>query len=387
MRIKLLAAVTLFIFLIIGIILLKNKFGDIRPLILPPKPLPATSNTAPANLPLQVPQGYTISFYAQNLGGVRDLEFSPGGTLIASITSAGKVVALSKTDGKVAPKDVLSNLKNPHGVTFHNGKLYVAEETKVVRYNWNEKNLTASLDKVLFDLPVAGEHFTRSIVFDKSGKLYVSIGSTCNVCRENDPRYAAILETDNEDIPPKVFANGLRNSVFMAVNPTTNEVWATDMGRDFLGDKIPPDEINIIRSGKNYGWPICYDNRIHDSQFDKNVYKRDPCIDTEPPVFEIPAHNAPLGLTFINSTQFPADWQGDLLVSYHGSWNRSVPDGYKIVHMKVNGNQILSAENFITGFLQGSEAIGRPVDLIFDKAGNLYISDDKRGVVYIVSKK
>src|SRR5207249_677102 len=135
------------------------------------------------------------------------------------------------------------------------------------------------------------------------------------------------------------------------------------------------------------GWPICYGDKIHDTNFDKNQYFRDPCADTEAPIFQIPAHSAPLGLIFIQSSQFPSDWQNDLLVAYHGSWNRSVPTGYKIVHMKVSGNTITQADDFLTGFLQGGSVPGRPVDLTFDQAGNLYISDDKAGNVYIVQKK
>ena len=155
------------------------------------------------------------------------------------------------------------------------------------------------------------------------------------------------------------------------------------MGRDYLGDNLPPEEINIIRDGANYGWPICYGNKIHDDKFDTNQYIRDPCEDSVSPIFEFPAHSAPLGLTFINSPQFLTDWQGDLLVAYHGSWNRSTPAGYKVVRMKVAGNTITGAEDFITGF---GQALARPVDLIFDSQGSLYISDDKAGVVYKIIK-
>ncbi len=365
------AAILLLIYLYTGFIVLKNGFGDVRPALLPPKPLPTSNRNkiTPVNLPLTLPAGYTIGFFAQDLGGIRDLQFSPGGTLLVSVTSSGKVIALVDDRGHAKAQDILTGLRNPHGLAFHNGKLYVAEETRLVKYAWNEQNLSATLDKVLFDLPIAGEHFTRSILFDKSGRLYVSIGSTCNVCNEGDPRYAAILMADSDEGSPKVFATGLRNSVFMALNPATNEVWATDMGRDFLGDNLPPDEINIIKSGKNYGWPNCYSNKIPDTNFN-STNAATTCASTEPPIYQIQAHSAPLGLTFINSAQFPSDWQGDLLMAYHGSWNRSVPDGYKVVHMKVKGNQILGEEDFLNGFLQDSQAIGRPVDLIFDKAGS-----------------
>src|SRR5205814_3292139 len=122
----------------------------------------------------------------------------------------------------------------------------------------------------------------------------------------------------------------------------------------------PPDEVDILKNGGHYGWPICYGNKIHDANFDKKQYFRDPCVDTIAPIFEIPAHSAPLGLAFINSSQFATSWQGDLLVVYHGSWNRSSPIGYKVVRMYVEGEKITGEEDFITGFLQGSNALGRP---------------------------
>lgn len=350
----LLALVSFFVF--------GNKVGDVRPA--------QNSNITPVNLPLNLPQGYTIGYYSQNLGGVRDLEFSPEGTLIASVPSDGKVIALK--NGEVT--ESLTNLNNPHGIAFFNNQLFVAEETKVSRYNWNGQTLEASLDKVLFDLPPRGNHFTRSLVFDKSGNLYISVGSTCNVCNEQDPRHAAVLISDAEGSNPRIFAKGLRNSVFMALNPKSGEVWATDMGRDFLGDNLPPDEVNILKDSKDYGWPNCYGNKVPDTKFNPAA----DCTGSEPPIFEIPAHSAPLGLIF--------DPQGDLLVAYHGSWNRSSPIGYKVVKLKINGNQVTGEEDFISGFLQNSQTLGRPVDLIFDKEGNLYISDDKAGAVYIVRK-
>ena len=156
------------------------------------------------------------------------------------------------------------------------------------------------------------------------------------------------------------------------------------MGRDNLGDNLPPDEINIIRKGQDYGWPKCYGNKVHDTSFDRIGF--DPCADTQSPIYKIPAHSAPLGLAFIDSSQFPSDWKNDLLVAYHGSWNRSVPTGYKIVHMKVQGNGIIKAEDFLTGFIQEGIVVGRPVDLLFDNQGNLFISDDKGGFIYMVQK-
>lgn len=342
-------------------------------------------------MPLKLPSGYSISVFASELGTLRDLEFSPGGTLLVSDPSRGFVYALSDDQGKVEKKIVISGRDNPHGLAIFDGKLYVAGTDKVERFGWDETGLMATFEDALFSLPQNLNHNKRTIVFSPSGKMYVSVGSTCNVCKEPSPFSASVIVSDAEGNNPTVFARGLRNAPFIQINPQSGELWATEMGRDLLGDNIPPDEINIVRQAQDYGWPYCYGNKVHDNNFD--LSHSNSCANTIPPIFEIPAHSAPLGLVFINSPQFPSDWQGDLLVAYHGSWNRSKPIGYKVVHLNVEGNTITGSDDFITGFLPPgaangpSDALGRPVDLIFDKQGNLYISDDKSGNVYIISKK
>jgi glucose/arabinose dehydrogenase len=382
----------------------KQYIGDIRPVILP-LPSSDSSQTSDINVSVQpkkgeplsfdltFPDGFSISLFAKDIGNARDLEFSPGGTLVVSQPNQGKVTALpdKNNDGIVEEvKNIVSGLDNPHGLAFYNNKLFVAEETQVVRYSWDEQNLQATRDKVLFSLPKGGRHTSRTLAFDKDGKLFVSLGSTCDVCFEKDERISTVMISDAEGTNPRIFAKGLRNAVFITVNSKTNELWGTEMGRDFLGDSTPPDEINIIKDGKDYGWPVCYGDQIEDAQFTfkLNFDYREHCKQaTEKPVYSIPAHSAPLGLTFIDSKQFPEDWQGDLLVSYHGSWNRSTPIGYKVVRMNIENGKVTNEEDFITGFLKGSQAVGRPVDVIFDTMGNLYISDDKAGAVYVVSKK
>lgn len=339
--------------------------------------------------PLKIPEGFYVGIFAKNLSSPRDLQLTPGGTMLVSVPKNGKVEALPDVDHDgVADqiKTILSGLDNPHGMAFYNNQLFVAEETAVTRYDWDENNLEATIDKLIVTLPDGGRHTTRTLEFDPDGRLYVSIGSTCDVCHEIDPWIATVLTTDYDGRNPRVFAKGLRNAVFIKMQPITNLLWGTEMGRDFLGDNLPSDEINILREGKDYGWPICYGNKIHDTSFDKNQYIVNPCDATENPVFEIAAHSAPLGLAFIDSPIFPTDWQGDLLVSLHGSWNRSTPVGYKVVRLSVDGEKVSGEEDFLTGFLSGRNALGRPVDLEFDSNGYLYISDDKAGVVYIVSR-
>ncbi len=376
-----------------------QKVGNVAPALLPPRQ--DISEIVP--FPLSLPDGFEIGVFAKNLGNARDLEFSPDGTLLVSIPADGKVVALPDKDKNGMADgntDVLAMLERPHGIAFHGGKLFVVEETRVVRYLWDEENLKAVRERVLFNLPKGGRHFTRSVAFDSKGQMFISLGSSCDVCSESNEWLAAVIVSNPDGENPRLWANGLRNSVFITINPETNELWGTEMGRDLLGDALPPDEVNIIRENKGYGWPKCYGNKKHDKDFDKKPFieqvvgtlEEVRCGYTESPVYEIPAHSAPLGLTFINSSQFPKDWQGDLLVSYHGSWNSTKPVGYKVVLLDVDGDTIKGEEDFITGFLPSggsspSQAYGRPVDLAFDKSGSLFISDDKAGIVYKVVKK
>lgn len=332
---------------------LQSTVGDVRPALLPPASSPPQVSGRPADRRLRVPEGYKVTLFAAQTPGARDLQLSPDGTLLVSLRTQGKVIALpDKDQDGVADevREVLTNLQNPHGLAFHEGKLFIAEERQLNRYTWNEESLTASLEKKLFDapngvtLPGGGGHQTRSIVFDNDGNLYISVGSTCNVCIQENPWHGSVIVTNAEGENPRIFATGLRNAVFLTTHPETDAVWVAEMGRDMLGDNIPPDEINILRDGAHYGWPYCYDDRVYDRQFGSESAAF--CEQTLPPVFKIQAHSAPLGLTFIQSNQFPTDWQGDLFVAYHGSWNRSEPTGYKVVRLNVEGEQVTGQEDF-----------------------------------------
>lgn len=379
-------AVLLFSLLAFALILGKEKIGDLRPALLPPTDQTQIENIQVYPGPLKAPEGFRVEVIAEELGSPRDLEFSPEGTLLVSVPGEGKIAALTKnSQGRYVKKDAVANLNNPHGIVFFKGKLYIAEETRVARYDWNEKLGQAFLEKILFSLPKGGRHSTRTLAFNKEGRMFISIGSTCDVCFEKNSWHGAVIVSDSEGNNPQVFAKGLRNAVFITVHPETNELWGTEMGRDFLGDSLPPDEVNIIREEKDYGWPVCYGNKVYDRNFGGESPNY--CEGTEPPVYEIPAHSAPLGLAFIKSGQFPKDWQEDLLVAYHGSWNRSTPTGYKVVRIDLENGKAVGGHDFLTGFLQDSSAVGRPADLIFGKDGSLYISDDKGGKIYRVSRQ
>lgn len=390
-----LAAIAAFlVFAIVAIWIIKTRIGDVRPIIFSPDTISVTLSPSTASsrkggempFPLQVPQGYHIGLFAHDIGPVRDLQISPEGILLASVTSNGQVLAFRDTngDGIVDDKHILvRNIRKPHGLAFYKGYLYVASELDVTRYKWNASKLEAILDKKLFNMPAGGRHFTRSITFNSKGVMFVSIGSTCDTCNEANPWHAAVITSDINGRNPLLYANGLRNSPFIITRPQTDQIWGTEMGRDFLGDDDPPDEINIINGG-NYGWPNCYGDRKRDRYFAKEL-PDSKCANTKPPVYEIPAHSSPLGLTFV-----PSQWDdmnGKLLVGYHGSWNRSVPDGYKVVYLNVTKDTVTAGGDFVTGFLSGSAAYGRPVDVEFDKQGDLFVSDDKAGNIYIVTRQ
>ncbi len=348
------------------------------------------------HMPLTLPPGFTISVFARRLGDPRVLAFDPAGNLLVSIPGRGKVVALPDRDHDGAADEVITvadGLERPHGLAFRctpECRLYIAEENAVAVYDYDQKNLKAVHRKKIIDLPGGGNHITRTLLFmpppdDKN--LLISVGSSCNVCYEKDRRRAKVLVAREDGGDLRVFASGLRNAVFLAVHPNTKKIWVTEMGRDFLGDDLPPDEINIVEKGRDYGWPLCYGKNIHDTDFDKGP--ADPCKEPAhyPSYIDIPAHSAPLGLAFFPHEGWPREFWDNLLVSYHGSWNRSVPTGYKVVRYKLDAQgNLLGVEDFITGWLTAEgKSLGRPVDILIRPGGMIYISDDKAGVVYRVT--
>jgi len=342
---------------------------------------------------LKAPPGFHISVFAENVDGARMIVFSPGGVLLVSESGEGKVVALPdfKHTGKAERTvDVLSGLNEPHGLAFYEGKLYVAENDEVRRYDWDEANLRASNPVKIADLPSGGGHSTRSLLFH-SGKMYASAGSSCNVCIEKDPRRAAVMEFNPDGSGQKIFAKGLRNAVGLAVNPKTGTLWATVNGRDWLGDDLPREVIvDLGQDGGDFGWPYCYGDRVPDSNFTKAGDNR--CQNVIEPKVQMQAHSAPLGLAFYEGPEFPAEYRNNIFVAFHGSWNRSIPTGYKVVRVKLDdkGQPLGGAEDFITGWLAPGEKhkgrwMGRPVGIVFDSEGTMYLSDDAGGVIYRIT--
>ena len=348
---------------------------------------------------LKAPPGFHVAVFAEEVDSARMMVFSPGGVLLVSESGEGKVVALpdAKHVGKAERKvTVLDGLTEPHGLAFYGGKLYVAETDKVRRYDWDEANLRASNPKALTDLPTGGGHSTRTLL-SHGGKIYAASGSSCNVCIENDPRRAAVVEFNPDGSGQKIFAKGLRNAVGLAVNPKTDTIWATVNGRDMLGDDVPPDVIvDLGKDGGDFGWPYCYGDRVRDSTFTQVASgtgaEKDRCKNVVEPKVQIQAHSAPLGLAFYQGSEFPAEYRNNIFVAFHGSWNRSVPTGYKVARVKLDdkGQPQSGAEDFITGWLAPGETkkgrwMGRPVGIVFGSDGAMYLSDDGAGVIYRVT--
>lgn len=387
---------------------------------------PSVSSSPDSAWPfLKVPDGFKISVAVKDLDGPRVIVFDAKGRMLVSETKTGRVSVLEDKDknGDFEVKSILiKNLKSPHGLDFYKDSqtgityLYIAESHQVARYPYDVKTgkLTSLAGQNIAFLPDGGAHFTRTIAFGPNFrktsitngvseketlspvKLYMSVGSSCDVCVEDSWKRAAILESDPGGSFTAEFAGGLRNAVFFTFHPETKEIWATEMGRDNLGDNLPPDEINIIKvagpdnkfGARRYGWPFCYGHKVQDKTFQPNKVERidmpTDCQQTEPAAIELPAHSAPLGLAFVPSVAgWPKEWKNNLLVAYHGSWNRSEPTGYKIVRLVVDKKgQVAETADFITGWLKDGKVLGRPVDLKFGPDGALYISDDAVGVIY-----
>lgn len=342
---------------------------------------------------IQLPEGFRIEMFAEGLGGsaVSYPGTNPGprmmllkdNVLFVSITRQGRVVALpDRNNDKKADEIIvfLDELNNPHGLDYYNGWFYIAEENRVIRVKDSNSDLIAdreSVEILINNLP-SGGHFTRTLKIHNNS-LYLSIGSSCNICYEEDERRAAITKCNLDGSNCRIFARGLRNAVGFVFHPLTERMYATENGRDWLGEDLPPDEINLVEEGKDYGFPVCYEKNIHDVDFDKNVYLRDPCMEKIASLIDLQAHSAPLGLAFYYGNNFPEEYKGDLFVAYHGSWNRKVPTGYKIVSIDMDE---LKVKDFATGWLSGSNVLGRPVDIIAADDGSLLVSDDNAGKIY-----
>jgi glucose/arabinose dehydrogenase len=332
---------------------------------------------------LFAPEGVRVSVFAAGLGSPRLLAVGPQGHLFVSVPGEGKVLALPDADRDGVADRIVTfagGLDRPHGLAFRGRDLYIAETARLLVARDEDGDLRAdSVRVVSTDLPAGRGHWTRTVALGPDGHLYVSTGSSCNACVEEDPRRAAVLRFPPAGGPATLFARGLRNSVGLAFHPRTGELWGSDNGRDLLGDELPPEEINRIVEGGDYGWPYCYGRQVPDPEFDDAGR----CRQTLPSEVEMQAHSAPLGIAFGEGLAFPEPYRDMLYVAFHGSWNRTVPTGYKLVGIPFRaGRPAGPPVDIVSGWLEGASAWGRPVAPAVGADGALYLSDDRAGAVY-----
>jgi glucose/arabinose dehydrogenase len=334
---------------------------------------------------ITLPPGFGISVFADGLRGPRMMALGPDGAIYVAERGRNRIVRLPDRNGDGIADSIEAvspQLNAPSSIAFYDdGSLYVGETTRILRLSEPDADgVWQKVEVVIDGLPADGEHTTRTVLFSPDWQwLYVSVGSSCNVCIEQDPRRAAILRYTPGGSDEIIFATGLRNAVGMTFRPGTDELWATDNGRDYMGDNLPPDTVYLVHQGDDAGWPRCHAGQIVDPDFGAPGA----CDGVLKPKIDLQAHSAPLGLTFYAGQQFPQEYQGVLFIAFHGSWNRTVPTGYKVVRVPMQGSTPGAVEDFAVGWLRadGSQW-GRPVDVRTGADGSLYVSDDGQGRIY-----
>ena len=347
-------------------------------------PVESPTRVVPPAETVNLPPGFGISVFAQDLRDPRMMTLGPDGQLYVAERGAGRIVCLPDRDGDGVTDGVevvAEGLSAPSSIAFYqDGSLYVGETTRILRLSEPDDKGVFQKRGVIIDGLPSGSHSTRTVLFSPDWSwLLVSVGSSCNVCIEEDERRAAIVRYNPDGSGQEIYARGLRNAVGITFRPSTDELWATNNGRDWLGDDLPPETVHLVRQGDDFGWPRCHAGRIVDPDFGKPGA----CEGVAAPVVEMQAHSAPLGVTFYVGQQFPEEYRGDLFVAFHGSWNRSVPTGYKVVRIPMQNGEPGPVYDFATGWLrQDGTRWGRPVDVLTGPDGSLFASDDEGGVIY-----
>lgn len=331
---------------------------------------------------LRLPRGFAISVLAAGLSRPRFMAFDRAGQLLVADAGAGNIYRLAPGSGgaiqpaAAPPSPLLAGLDAPSNVAFFGDDLYVGETSQVSRYRYAPAGEVGDRKVVIPDLPTGG-HSTRTIAFGPDGKLYLAVGSSCNICVEQDERRAAVLRYNPDGSGYERFAHGLRNPVGLAFQPGSDVLWATVNERDNQGNEIPPDLVTIVLQGADYGWPTCQPPRAQPQE------PGDQCTDITPPTVAIQAHSAPLGLAFSTGQQFPADYRGGVFVAQHGSWNRQPPAPPKLLYLEFENGRPVAARDFATGWQDGGATRwGRPAGIVVAPDGSLVASDDTAGLLY-----
>jgi glucose/arabinose dehydrogenase len=358
-----------------------------RPLLLS---LFALSTTAALAAPpvqrLTLPAGFHVAVYADQVPSAREMALGAQGTVFVGSMRAGKVYALTDTDGDGRADKVrtlASGLEMPVGVAFHDGDLYVSAVSRILVLRDIERHLDdPPRPEVVTDkLPTETHHGWKFIAFGPDGKLYVPVGAPCNIC-EPGPDHGKLLRMDADGSHWQDVAKGIRNTVGFDWQPGTGTLWFTDNGRDMLGDDVPSDELDRVdRVGEDFGYPYCHQGDILDPEFGKGKS----CSDYAPPALKLGAHVASLGMRFYTGAMFPAAFRNAIFIAEHGSWNRSTKSGYRVMVAHVEGKRVTGYTPFMTGFERDQQAWGRPVDVLVLADGSLLVSDDQAGAIYRVT--
>ena len=340
-----------------------------------------------------MPDGFRVSVFAANVDNARQLAQAEDGTVFVGSRSAGKVLALRDNDGDgVADQRwlIADSLTLPTGVAYRDGTLYVAAVSRILAW----PAILAHLDppaspQVLYaSFPGDTHHGWKYLDFLPDGELIVPVGAPCNICNPDLP-YASIQALNLKSGALRTLARGVRNSVGFALRPGTDELWFTDNGRDWLGDNQPADELNrLTKPGTHFGYPFIHGGDTPDPKFGQG---KSPA-DYQKPALQIPAHHAPLGMTFYTGKQFPTGYRGNIFIAEHGSWNRSERAGYRVTRVQLDDSgQVVDYQPFVTGWLRhpllGGKYWGRPADVMVAGDGSLLISDDTANAIYRVRWK
>ena len=364
-----------------------------------PGPTDGTANPPmvvekPADASLHLPAGFKIDYFLQDgsdFKTLRNLMEGENGEVFAADATANTITVLQDTDGdgKVDEHHVFAEgLDRPFGMAIAHGYFYVGNTGAVVRWKYTpgQKHVEGQPETVT-SVPSGGGHWTRNLAFSPDqSKLFVSVGSASNVDAEAPPR-ASILEMNPDGSDRKVYASGLRNPVNLAVQPGTGQLWTCVNERDMLGEDLVPDYVTHVQEGAFYGWPYAYIGQHEDPR--RKGEHPELVQQTVVPDVLLQSHSAPLGMVFYTAAQFPAEYKGDAFVALHGSWNRKLRTGYKVVRVRFDGTRPTGEyDDFIAGWSLGPAqpgVWGRPVSIVVHKDGSLLISDDAHNVIWRVT--